>query len=167
MAHRTRLNVLVLGMLFPNTHQNDRIVDWVLPQPYKMFEFLGWVVSQHSFMRVGGCLLPSSTGNLNGQGQLFVWSLSLNHYSQVLFNSRVWPAKIEQPFWFWQFWNKTPHMWRVYGTQYLNYVWCPFYKLWSQNQFFAKSWACCTGFTNRKNVLKGPFSALLSLLSIF
>ena len=65
-----------------------------------MLEFLGWVVSQHSFMRLGGCLLPSSTGNLEGQGQLFVWSLSLSHYSRVLFNSRVWPAKIEQPFWF-------------------------------------------------------------------
>ena len=91
-----------------------------------------------SFMRLGGCLLPSSTGNLEGQGQLFVWSLSLSHYSRVLFNSRVWPTKIEQPFWFWQLWNKTSHMWGVFGSQYPNYVWWPFYKLRSQNPILLK-----------------------------
>ena len=130
------------GLAFPKYLPKFDIIEeqfgWVVPQPCKMLEFLGWVVSQHSFMRLGGCLLPSSTGNLEGQGQLFVWSLSLSHYSRVLFNSRVWPTKIEQPFWFWQFWNKTSHMWRVFGTQYLNYVWCPFCKFRSQNPTLLK-----------------------------
>ena len=138
------LNVLVLGMLFPNTYQNlislkNSLAESFL-SPAKCLNFLsgllanivlwGWVdvcsLAQQATWRIkDSCLFglhPSTIipGCFSIQG--FGLQKLNNHFGFGNFEAK--PLK--------------SHMWRVYGTQLLNYVWCPFYKLRSQNPTLLK-----------------------------